>query len=283
MIHKRTAAIALPLLAILTLGCRSVPTTQSADKIVGGEPTAQSQDRRAADFTVELEFIGSSPTSPGGNCTGTIIGPTHIVTAAHCIKNNEGTPIVIYSTIDQRNLEVTHATAHPRWWGPDRNYTYDIGVISFRITSDHASAPAGSRDFAPARIAPATRLKAGDDVLLAGFGDLEGGKGKLRELYQVKTRVAKVNDGSREFEIVAGTGKGPCHGDSGGPALLDDNGTLLLVGATSRNQDGNCDSGQGTYTDVTRYQGWMKCSFAAQQNPLSSLTDDDSASDCAGT
>ena len=272
-------------LACLTLanpGCRSVSSGSSRDKIVGGEPTATSRDQRAFAATVELEFVGSSPNSPGGSCTGTIIGPQQIVTAAHCIKQNENAPLNIYSMVDHHNFDVIRVTAHPRWWGNESKLAYDIGVISFKIADTPSPNLVNSRDFTPVTVAPAGRLQVGDEVLLAGYGDREGGKSTLHQLYQVKTTVASLRNDTREFSITSNTGKGPCNGDSGGPAYLDENGTLKLVGATSRNTDGKCDIGQGIYTDVTRFQGWMKCVFAQHGTPLSSLADDDSAVDCSG-
>ena len=88
----------------------------------------------------------------------------------------------------------------------------------------------------------------------------------------------------RILGITTNTGKGGCNGDSGGPAFIDDNGTLKLVGATHgpslTMENVKCDAGHGTWTMVNLYQGWMKCAFAAENSSLDSLGDDDSSSDC---
>ena len=89
---------------------------------------------------------------------------------------------------------------------------------------------------------------------------------------------------NRLMGIETYTGKGGCNGDSGGPAFIDNGETLSLVGATHGTSQGmdsvTCDKGQGTWTMVNLFQGWMKCTFAAHGNPLPTLADDSSSTDC---
>ena len=258
-------------------GCRRTDSL-STGKIIGGEPVEQSQDKRSLASTVRLEYIGNSPYNPGGHCTGTLVGPNHVVTAAHCLRTFG--PPDIYLGSDQSKVVSVKSTIHPQW-GIAPRFAYDIGVISFQIVDDPKADTADHGALAPVRIATSEMLGKGSELILAGFGELEGGKMVLNKLYQVKTKVGRIDPETRVFDIEPDTGKGPCHGDSGGPAFLDVNGVLVLVGATSHNTTGDCDSGEGTYTDVTRYQGWIKCAFAEQKFPLEYLTDDASAIDCA--
>ena len=254
----------------MLLVCRHIDS-RSGVKIVGGEPTAASQDKRPLYSTVQLEYIGTSPDNPGGYCTGTVIGPHHIVTAAHCL--HAFGPPEIYLASNRQKLTPTGFTIHPMW-GKEPNFAHDIGVISFSQVSDPKENSVGEGIIIPAQIASPEKLQVGTEILLAGFGEMEQGKSVLNQLYQVKTKVAQINPTMKIFDIESGSGKGPCHGDSGGPAYLDENGLLLLVGATSHNVKGKCDSGEGTYTDVTRYLSWIRCAFAEQKiafgNPVES-------------
>ncbi|MEV8607934.1 serine protease [Amycolatopsis sp. NPDC051373] len=48
-----------------------------------------------------------------------------------------------------------------------------------------------------------------------------------------------------------------CHGDSGGPAMVNRYGRWLLVGATSHGQTDVCTEKAGIYTDATFYRDWI--------------------------
>ena len=75
-----------------------------------------------------------------------------------------------------------------------------------------------------------------------------------------------------------GMGVGSCYGDSGGPAYIQSGGQLTVIGATSRGS--NCDTGDGLYTDVRYYQGWLKCTAKEFGQPLGSLLNDSSNEAC---
>ena len=52
--------------------------------------------------------------------------------------------------------------------------------------------------------------------------------------------------------------KDTCFGDSGGPALVTNNGQRWLVGITSRGYStDDCASGDGVYVDLSYYEPWI--------------------------
>jgi len=137
----------------------------------------------------------------------------------------------------------------------------------------------------PVALAGADDLKTGMDLLLAGYGlssqTDEKSAGTLR---QVTVKTASVDTRRKVLIIATNTRMGGCNGDSGGPAFIDQQGVLKLVGAThgpsEDMEEVYCDKGHGVWTMVNRYQGWMKCTFAAKGKPLASLLDDASSADC---
>ena len=187
--------------------------TPSETKIIGGERVSNSTDQRAAFSTVRLLYYGTGPTSTGGECTGTVIGPGHIVTAAHCIKPIS--TLNISAPRDKREFEPIAATAHPDWDGSFGHFTHDIGVISFRIKPNTLSTSADSVDLMPLELAEDGQAAPGSELVLAGFGDRNDGHPEIGSLYQVRTSIHTINIINSDFEIAQGTGKGPCNGDSG--------------------------------------------------------------------
>jgi secreted trypsin-like serine protease len=124
--------------------------------------------------------------------------------------------------------------------------------------------------YTPATIMNANEeLQAGTPILLAGYGiDVPveptspadtAGAGVLREVDQT---IINPNYGQTEV-LVSLQGKGACHGDSGGPAYVNEGGHLALFGVTSRltNDDisGNvmsC-SVDMVYTDILKRATWI--------------------------
>ena len=275
---KRVSVAAISgLLCFVAYGCKTV-SRASGVKIVGGEDVAQSTDKRVMGSSVLL-FTESNYGS--GTCSGTLIGPTQIVTAAHCLSNKTAISIGYGPQPKEplQSLKVTQFTPHPKFpfRSPFPVYEYDIGVVSFKGTLPP--------EMKPVTLAPDGSIKTGDELLLAGYGyTTQAGPSEAGILRQVRVKTAQVDTGHRILEIEAFTNKGGCLGDSGGPAYLDDGITLRLVGATHGPGIGmeqlECDAGQGTFTLVNRYQGWMKCIFTSHGNPLEGLADDASNSDC---
>jgi hypothetical protein len=116
--------------------------------------------------------------------------------------------------------------------------------------------------------------------------------GKPGLLRKGASAVAKVDEAARTFTLKNRGGlfgardaaAAACHGDSGGPGFVAlEDGSLAVAGVVSHGSDprASCEDTGGVYTDIRRYQGWMKCTFAAMGKPLLGLADDASSSDCS--
>lgn len=167
------------------------------------------------------------------------------------------------------DLRIDDFFSHPDNNGGTR---HDVGVIV--LSGDLPSF------LAPVGLVNSSAEYDGKQVELVGYGETVLELGDSGVLRKVTTTIEKYDAGKREFSIKEGIKKGVCTGDSGGPAYMRQGSELLLAGIVSRGTELSCDSGNGIYMDVRRYQGWMKCVFEELGAPLDSLTDEGGYSGC---
>jgi len=161
--------------------------------------------------------------SRGELCSGTLIAPDLVLTAAHCVTQRAAYRVVaVDSAFRQRAVMATAAALHPAFvpgTTPRTQPGVDLALLKLRQ-------PLGT-DFAPLDPRAAAPVGAGQPVELAGFGSTaEDARGSARVLrrtqlvtlgtLQVANRVLVVADQQR---LAATSGAGACRGDSGGPIL----------------------------------------------------------------
>lgn len=243
------------LLALSVAFAQAQDTGFVAPPVVGGTvvPAGEWND-------VVLVDIGDSI------CTGTLIGPRTVLTAAHC---NSGVRGVIVGTKDYYDQsQGTYYTAsasvsHPNY----RGFGYDIAVVRLNNAVTGVQPRAFSVDCA------SEYIRDGNSVHLVGFGsDRVDGGGYNSLLKEASTVITDADcssdygcDGSMNLgdEIVAGNnGVDSCFGDSGGPMYLQTPYGYSLVGVVSRagesaTQNAPCGGG-GIYTRADSFMDWIQ-------------------------
>lgn len=209
-------------------------------------------------------------TSDGYACGGSIIDPTHVVSAAHC-ADADGTkapaPAASFTVLagfsdvsayqpakappaGTQVASVASYRIHPYYDNPSK--TDDVMILTLAAPLDLTSSP----NVKAIAMAPAgSEVANGTAVRVTGFGQSDSGvpDGKLRAL-----ALTALDDDSCRLPAQissmilcadAGSGQSPCHGDSGGPLTLAD-GPPVLVGIVSYGATTGCGSGPSGFTDV---------------------------------
>lgn len=211
------------------------------DPIVGGENTE----------ALEYGAVVAMVTSQSALCTGTVVAPRLILTAAHCLAE---LPAVSSLTVfygnaldSQMSVSASGYGAHPEFCPDCRDDIYDYGYVELGV------------DFMPPEgvILPLTDQDEWDEtirkdhaVTLVGFGEDPNAENPVQSLgikRKVDTTIERFSTEGLEF-FAGGDDHDSCQGDSGGPALVRlSDGTLRLAGITSRGSD---PCGKGGYYGV---------------------------------
>lgn len=252
--RKRSLVVGLLAGAAAALAVAVVPSAFADDhsgvtpKIVGGGDADQTYS-----FMVSLQQGGQH------FCGGSLIKPDLVVTAAHCVVDQDPASVSmrigsIQHASGGEEAQAASITVHPNYDGQSPGN--DIALVKL-------AAPAQS---APINLA--AQAPAGTKSRLLGWGQTcpePGACGAPDTLQQLDVEVLDAAqctdiDGSVELCTSNPNGNaGACYGDSGGPQIVDNGGTFELVGVTSRsgNGDSTCATGPSIYTNATAYADFI--------------------------
>ncbi|EDM79298.1 peptidase, S1 (chymotrypsin) family protein [Plesiocystis pacifica SIR-1] len=142
-------------------------------------------------------------------CTGTLVHPDIVITAAHCPSSTSGLATTIRFGEGQAGGErAVQATCYsnPAWNGAVGPADYGYCRLNQPVTDIPIVPPAYGCDV--------TALTPGREVTIVGFGQSNnGGSGTKR---QVTTTITAIGDQAQ----IGGNGLDSCQGDSGGPVYV---------------------------------------------------------------
>lgn len=181
---------------------------QDDARVVGGRPVKSCQ------WPSTLLLDAGSHT-----CTGTLVHPRIMITAAHCIKgrsfevfSGDGMVGATKKTLKSRPVE--YCKSHPNFQGTMKTPKLDLAYCKLRQPV---------KDIAPMPILMGCEvdyLRENNDleVSVVGFGRRDPrDERKAGIKYEVNTKFLGISEGLASVGV---SGKGPLQGDSGGPAYI---------------------------------------------------------------
>lgn len=211
-----------------------------------------------SDFPTTGQLLsGNDPTKASSWCSGTMIGCSTFLTAAHCVEDDSNPANYKVFLQHAGIFSVTSITSHP-------NYNFPVADVAVLKLGDSVTG------IAPTPINTTGSPAFGTTGTIVGFGRSGGNNDDygLKRYGSITTAscslIGESNTTSVCWEFAdpvgaAGTDSNTCNADSGGPLFVDFGAGDVVAGITSGGGSADCLAYDGSYdANVYNYRTWIQ-------------------------